>query len=46
MGDPTGAPRRLPTARGKRVPEVEINERPILQTHKKKTVGKQILSSL
>ncbi|MES9736049.1 hypothetical protein ABWK46_01700 [Peribacillus frigoritolerans] len=35
-----------PPGRGKRVPEVEINERPILQTHKKKTVGKQILSSL
>ncbi|MEY9869480.1 hypothetical protein ABIE66_004859 [Peribacillus sp. B2I2] len=46
MGDPAGAPRRLPPARGKRVPGVEINERPILQTHKKKTVGKQILSSL
>jgi hypothetical protein len=44
-----GRPRRRAEetpARGKRVPEVEINERPILQTHKKKTVGKQILSSL
>ncbi|MEV5114634.1 hypothetical protein MRBL20_002810 [Peribacillus frigoritolerans] len=30
---------------GKRVPEVEINV-PILQTPKKKTAGKQILSSL
>ncbi|WP_343929261.1 hypothetical protein [Peribacillus frigoritolerans] len=36
-------PRRLPTARGKRVPGVEINV-PILQTQKK-TVGKQLLSS-
>ena len=36
MGDPAGAPRRLPPARGKRVPEVEINERPILQTTKKR----------
>ncbi|MFJ7367207.1 hypothetical protein ACIQWQ_24340 [Peribacillus frigoritolerans] len=45
MGDPAGAPRRLPPARGKRVPEVEINV-PILQTLKKETVGKQILSSL
>ncbi|WP_343929613.1 hypothetical protein [Peribacillus frigoritolerans] len=25
MGDPAGEPRRLPPARGKRVPEVEIN---------------------
>ncbi|PAL11241.1 hypothetical protein B8W99_17940 [Peribacillus simplex] len=25
MGDPAGAPRRLPPARGKRVPGVEIN---------------------
>ncbi|MFJ5751406.1 hypothetical protein ACQKOM_15665 [Peribacillus frigoritolerans] len=44
MGDPAGAPRRLPPARGKRVPGVEINV-PILQTHKK-AVGKQLLSSL
>ncbi|MCD1158731.1 hypothetical protein [Peribacillus frigoritolerans] len=44
MGDPAGVPRRLPPARGKRVPEVEINV-PILQTHKK-AVGKQLLSSL
>ncbi|MBR8643939.1 hypothetical protein KEH51_01840 [[Brevibacterium] frigoritolerans] len=44
-GRPAGAPRRLPPARGKRVPEVEINV-PILQTHKQKTAGKQILSSL
>ncbi|MGE8021837.1 hypothetical protein ACQKOM_23530 [Peribacillus frigoritolerans] len=26
MGDPAGAPRRLPPARGKRVPGVEINK--------------------
>ncbi|MBX9958354.1 hypothetical protein H7T43_26295 [Peribacillus simplex] len=44
MGDPAGAPRRLPPARGKRVPEVEINV-PILQTTKK-AAGKQILSYL
>ncbi|MCY9007093.1 hypothetical protein, partial [Peribacillus frigoritolerans] len=31
MGDPAGAPRRLPPVRGKRVPGVEINV-PILQT--------------
>ncbi|WP_343929263.1 hypothetical protein [Peribacillus frigoritolerans] len=31
MGDPAGVPRRLPTARGKRVPGVEINV-PISQT--------------
>ncbi|MES9736078.1 hypothetical protein ABWK46_01845 [Peribacillus frigoritolerans] len=43
QGDPAGVPRRLPTARGKRVPGVEINV-PILQTQKK-TVGKQLLSS-
>ncbi|GAA1369402.1 hypothetical protein [Peribacillus frigoritolerans] len=30
-GDPAGVPRRLPPARGKRVPGVEINV-PILQT--------------
>ncbi|MED3707787.1 hypothetical protein ABS315_19700 [Peribacillus frigoritolerans] len=47
LGDPAGASRGgSRTARGKRVPGVEINERPILQTHKKKTVGKQILASL
>ncbi|MED3788147.1 hypothetical protein P4576_12860 [Peribacillus frigoritolerans] len=43
-GDPAGASRGgSPTARGKRVPGVEINV-PILQTQKK-TVGKQLLSS-
>ncbi|MFJ5750391.1 hypothetical protein ACIP97_17725, partial [Peribacillus frigoritolerans] len=43
-GDPAGASRGgSRTARGKRVPEAEINV-PILQTQKK-TVGKQLLSS-
>ncbi|MES9736099.1 hypothetical protein ABWK46_01950 [Peribacillus frigoritolerans] len=40
MGDPAGVPRRLPPARGKRVPEVEINV-PILQTQ---FVDKRVLS--
>ncbi|QNK48601.1 hypothetical protein H7F28_25830 [Brevibacterium sp. PAMC23299] len=42
-GDPADVKHRGRTARGKRVPGVEINV-PILQTQKK-TVGKQLLSS-